>query len=1450
MVERTFKDIPEDKIYEADQQSFLVSLGWSQDMTWEDLLLSKRVLMIAEAGAGKTFECREQAKRLRDAGEAAFFVELTGLGTGDLRSLLGDDEEARLESWISSQSDVATFFLDSIDELKLSRGSFELALKRFKKGIRSQIGRARIVITTRPTPFDEQLVRRVLPIPPASSTESNAETFAKIAMGDHRNRQDGNTDNDVASEWRTVGLMPLSDAQIVEFAKAQGVQNPSALLADLENRNAQEFARRPQDLIELCADWRQHKRIRTHQDQVAANVRVKAQARDDRSEPAELSVERAIEGASRLALAMLVTRRMTIRHSAAADKIKDEAALNPTIILYDWKPNERKALLERSLFGFASYGRVRFHHRSVAEYLAAERLRVLRQRGMTFRALRRLLFTETRGKTIVRPSKRPIAGWLALSERRIFELLRDNEPAVLLDEGDPEALSQLQRNEALRAYVKFYGAGGWRGLSVPHIQVHRFAFPELSGVVAELWEKGIENPEVRETLLNLVKAGPINDCADIAFGAARDIQASATERLIAVNAMVAIRDPRLKDIARDVAAGGAIWPQKIAEGAIVRLFPQFVSVDQLCQALSWIKEGKRGIGNLNWQLPRLIANAEPDLVSLEALRDGLVQLLSDGLHWNEEWPHVRCGRRHLSGVLASTCVQGLNGSRSDGWLYASVLALRLHDREYVGYEPHERLKACLTKLTADENERLFWAGDRLVQSLRPVDDPFKRYAEIILHDGPVELRADRDLNWINGALGDQDRCTDDRALLLQAALRLPPKREQWRYHVAALKPLVEDQPGLLSTIADWLKPSKHDEEHERMKRRQEERKKKQERKEAKTQALWIQFWREVAEQPETAFATERSRDTAWNLWRAMSRDGEESRESGWNRHFVEEHFGEETADQLRKSLMKAWREDRPSLASERVEEDRGIYPTRWRLGLAGLYAEAEDPIWATKLTGQDVERAARYAAIEINGFPGWLGSLAKAHPEAVDAVIGKELAWELNRDPSKYGNSLLLQYIGYAPDLVAKLFVPRLREWLDGNGVLMEGASDGEQPAERLRQLIGVLLKFGDGDDRERVCSLARQQLKKDLPEVLIVIWLSALMQVEPALGVSELEDRIRTVVPGARSESVKWFSNLFGDRQRGINLRAPAFSPQRLLHLLRLAYRHVRPADDAKHASAYSPDMRDHAEDARSAIVNALLDTKGEEGWAAKTEMANDPLCGHFKDRIIAVSEEHWAQEIDSAALDESQAVTLDKTGEAPPSTNEAMFALMNDRLAELDDLLLSDASPREAWATITDEKVMRREISRELRHAANGIYKVDQEAVTADEKETDIRLRSVVSEHEAVIELKRGDSRSARALRDTIKNQLVAKYMAAEYSRSGCLLVTLARKKRWRHPDTKTLIDSSELRSVLHQEAKRVEKDMGGMVALCVHLLDLRPRLPLEKASGLVRERSNQGHALDLTK
>ena len=172
-------------------------------------------------------------------------------------------------------------------------------------------------------------------------------------------------------------------------------------------------------------------------------------------------------------------------------------------------------------------------------------------------------------------------------------------------------------------------------------------------------------------------------------------------------------------------------------------------------------------------------------------------------------------------------------------------------------------------------------------------------------------------------------------------------------------------------------------------------------------------------------------------------------------------------------------------------------------------------------------------------------------------------------------------------------------------------------------------------------------------------------------------------------------------------------------------------------------------------------------------------------------------------------------------------MFALMKDRLADLDEMLRGDTSPKEVWADISEEKRMRRMISRELEISSNGLYSVNQESVTAEEKETDIRLCSNVSGHEAVIELKLGEKWSGKELRDTIQKQLVAKYLAPEKRRSGCLLVTYAGGERWKHPESGKHIGLEELKSLLEEEARRVEASSMETVYLAVHILDLRPRL-----------------------
>lgn len=1431
---RTFRDLSDKELAEFESASLLSRWGLSGGLDWDELLKSLRVLMVSEAGVGKTYECRACRDRLWAKGEPAFVLELATLADVDVRDMLDPKEQTRFDAWLNAQSETATLFLDSIDELRISQKSFSQALKRLSRAIVGQLGRARIVITTRPIPIDQQLIEKHLPIPQVTESGQSPEAFADIAMSVERPRA---RDEAAPKPWRNVSLMPLSTAQIKEFAIGQGVTDPDALLADIQRRDAEEYAQRPQDLIELCSDWKDHQRIRSHREQVETNATNKLKPRD-RPEKAQLSVDRALEGASRLALAALLTRKLSIRYNAESDKVQStDAALDASKILTDWTQPERDTLLERALFGFANYGRVRFHHRSVIEYLAAKRLDALLRRGVPIRAIKRLLFADTmQGHKVVRPSMRPVAAWLSIWHEAIFADVKEREPEVLLDHGDPQSLSAPQRAAVLRAYVDRYGKGGWRGLHTPRIQVHRFASSELGPIVKLMWNENIENREVRELLVEIIEAGKLTDGADIVYGIAVDADAPHRERMNALDAVVALNDKRLSEIADTIVQDKALWPEAIARSAALRLFPEHLTVAQLIKILPRVQEPKRTIGDLSWQLPRTITEGALTPDALNELRASLTSLVLDDAEWKrDKWPNTRTKRPDLIVPLIAACVRQLRTGETTQELFrSSALVLSFTNDQNSSEQIIKDLRGLLASASSEHREVAFWAADTFMQALHPDKDAWNRVFHLS-HYGGIRLNPEKDRAWVLRRLGDKTNSVVEREMMLNVAMiELRQQGDDIIKTYEDLKPFVADSPPLLTIIENRLKPSPASEEMRRMEEEHSKARKRSENRDKRARASWLKFWREVADHPEIVFAEERADNTAWNLWRAMERTGNESRASGWNRRFIEEQFGREVADLLRTTLMRVWRKDKPTLRSERAPGQKNTYLVRWQLGLAAIYAESEDPLWANKLTDEEAGRAARYVSIELNGFPSWLESLVEAHPTAVDSVLGEELTLSLNEPGDDTNATISLQNVRHAATRVISLFIPRIKKWLDNS----RGKQSGNGPTieHRLSQVIDVLMQSDDQGIRSMLERVAIEELAKGLESGFAKVWLPVLLQLNPSAGVDVLENGLASIEPDQRGPGVAWFSSLFGREHRGatVDLRRPEFTPALLLRLVRLSYQHVRPSEDLHHEGSYSPDERDHAERSRDSILSSLLATKGSEGWAAKLSMAEDPLFVHFRDRAIAIARERAAEEVDGAPILEHDFVALDTYGEAAPSTRDAMFSVMRDRLDDIDDMLVQDTSHRETWAMISDERLMRREIARELHINANHVYTVDQEAATAEEKETDIRMRAATSTQQATIELKIGEKdRSAAELRKTLKDQLLVKYMAAENSRSGCLVITIASDKTWRHPDTNKVLDFHGLIAILNEEAERLSLERGGSARMMVKGYDLRPRLKTEKAA-----------------
>lgn len=1424
-IRRAFRDLSTEQVDDAEKALLLRHSLFSKSSHWEDILQSRLIILLSEAQSGKSYECRMRQEKLWAEGEPAYLVELAAVAAQPWAELRSPEETERLDAWRRGGG-IATIFLDSVDELKLTQGSFRAALRNVANDLAGQMHRVRVVLTSRPLPVDRELFVKTFAAPTATSARTE-DDFVSLAMGE-RKTSDAAAD---APEIRIVALVPLSQSDIVTIAANRGVTDTNAFLDALTAASMMDFMKRPQDVIEAASAWIElDGRFGTHAQQVEFDIKARLKANPER-EDRDIANDKAFEGSKRLALGTALARRLTIRHDVNRDSANLDPALDPAVILADWGDADRKALLERGLFGFASYGRVRFHNRLAFEFLAAARLADLIDQGLSRGAVRRLLVVETaQGNQVLRPSLHDVAAWLSLRHDWVFELVNALEPALLMNLGDPGSLSVEQRAKVLAAFIERYGRGGWRGLSVPQIQIYRFADKSLGPTIARDFA-GVENPEVRQVLLDLIAHAKLVDGGAIAVSTVRNPSIHLYERIDALDALVALDHAELATIAEDLRAPPGPWDQGFSRAVLYRLFPKWMTVDQLLAALAWIAETKSTGSELSRNLPRLVEGL--DMLQLEALRAGLMPLVEQGLRFDTSLHAVTNDRPHLVHFLAMVTTMliaaaELKPGAARSAVVAAELARSIRSNEDMPASLFEAMAAAAPPLRA----AILAADVALLRELRLERPRLDLFMDLIWR-GALRLTPADDA-WLRQILGDKASSPDLRAAALVIEMfALAPGDETQQPYLEALRPLVADDAELTKALEDRLTPHVQSRQERRWAIKQKWRERQVNRRNAKAKASWVMVWRELKEDPDNAFSPERADNTAWNLYRAMVR-GARRPDSGWDRALIEDHLGKTVADRLRLALMPIWRRQKLQLPSERPEDERNSFYETWILALTAIAAEAEDPLWLDRLDASEIETAIRYVPWYHSGFPPWLDALAARYPESVDRLLGHELSWQLTHPADAQGWSITLQNISHAAPALARLFLPRLRAWLEANGGLPDADDDVAGAARRLEQVTDVLLKFGDEADRKILGDLAAAALTRGTNEPFAHVFLPILFAVDPDRAVTRFEAICEAIPVARHSEAVKWFGALFGRHHRGsgVNLKQVAMTPDLLIRLSRLAYTHVELAEDAKHEGSYSPDTRDDAETARNALLSAIIDLGGPEGWTAKHRIASEPEFAHIRDRLQSLAMEKTAEEADDVAMSASELVKFDRLDEPGPRSPAEMFALMSDRLADLRDHLLSDQSPRELWSSTDDEHVLRRAISAWLKSEARGAYAIGQECVTAEEKETDIRLRSTVNGVEGVIELKVGDKPYSGAdLAATIPNQLVAKYLAPAGRRAGILLVTRAKRTGWKHPDTGTSLDFAELIAMLSEVARAYRQRFPGELHIDAAGLDLTPRLPTEQ-------------------
>ena len=85
-----------------------------QQLQWQDLLAHHRVVILSEAGSGKTQEIRHVARTLREEGKHAFFIRLEHVRS-DIEDAFEEGDHEEFKAWVGSGEE-GWLLRDAVDE--------------------------------------------------------------------------------------------------------------------------------------------------------------------------------------------------------------------------------------------------------------------------------------------------------------------------------------------------------------------------------------------------------------------------------------------------------------------------------------------------------------------------------------------------------------------------------------------------------------------------------------------------------------------------------------------------------------------------------------------------------------------------------------------------------------------------------------------------------------------------------------------------------------------------------------------------------------------------------------------------------------------------------------------------------------------------------------------------------------------------------------------------------------------------------------------------------------------------------------------------------------------------------------------------------------------------------------------------------------------------------------
>lgn len=1082
------------------------------------------------------------------------------------------------------------------------------------------------------------------------------------------------------------------------------------------------------------------------------------------------------------------------------------------------------------IFDEAIYGTVRFHHRSVREYLTAEWFDGLLKRETSRRNIEALFFRNQYGLDIVSPTLRPILPWLILWDEKIRDRVRKLAPEILFEGGDPSRLSVAVRRSVLHDVCKQMASNTTGRTMRDEAAVQRFAGPDLTNDVLTLLREYANNDALKAFLLRIVWIGQLEGARQEIMEVALNPQAERYVRIVAFRAIKAIASKKDHEhVCQNFLAESPKLSREWLAELVEVINPTEQALIWLLACLEKVEQTENPIAdNLLYNLSAFVEVADIDL--LPQFVAGLNRLLDFPPLIERRLCEVS---EQFQWLITPSCkvVERLILVHHPASLESHALEIlyKLSSVSGYGVDRLSDVKEEFSKLIPswkELNSALFWYE---VQKSRNAWD--KRNGERLIEFYQVPFRPlwrfeENDFESIAKEISNRT-FLDDRLVALSLAFDLYKKADRPAVWRRQLKKLVADSEELSQRLSSYLKPPAQNLIYRRMKQEESKWNRQHEayqKKQQKYHVDWKKYFNEKLDEASTALLENPGILTNNFLYLFDQTRNNENLTNRWteyNWQTLIPAYGEKVALFYRDGVISLWRNHKPKLRSEGAPFNETPYVVI--IGLVGLEIDAnETKDWPKNLNFNEVEHACRYATFELNGFPVWFPRLFETYPQLVSDFLMQEIRYELSIETRDTETHYIISDLSWTGQWAWDQIAPELYDLLNG----MEPKN-----LANLDKLLKVVQ--GSALTDNQIEALASQKCHNLTEWDHVARWFSVWIGVAPDEAMSVLTARLESISDPDQQTlfAMVFVTQLLGGRRTDSPKVRQAFkTPQHLKSLYLLMHKYIRREDDIDRAGkgVYSPGLRDDAQDALSNLFKLLNQIPGKESFLALMSIAETYPNEKSRQWIILQAKTKAEQDGDIETWSPVQVKDFNDKLQCTPSNHKELHELAVLRLEDLKhDLEHGDSSFASTLQKITLETEMRKFIGRELREKASGRYFIPQEEELADAKKIDLRFQGVGFDGPVPVDLKLADNWSGPDLFERLGNQLCGDYLRDNRSNRGIfVLVYRGEKTGWDIPDNTNRKDFSGLVKALREYWQHISKRFPGIDDVTVIGIDLTKR------------------------